>query len=192
MTPPNFEEARDILKAIAAAGNRADEVIQSVRAMYSQTDQIVTPLDVNELIRQTIALVRGEFEVARIAIQLELASQLPLISAHRVQLQQVVLNVVTNAADAMRTVTDRARVLRIESGISQSNSVEVTIKDSGTGIEPENIDRIFDAFFTTKSNGMGIGLAICRSIVEDHGGTLTASAGAPHGSVFRIALPTNR
>ena len=160
--------------------------------MYSQSNQIVTPLDVNELIRQTIALVRGEFEVARIAIQLELASQLPLISAHRVQLQQVVLNVVTNAADAMRTVTDRARVLRIKSGVSQSNSVEVTIKDSGTGVEPENIDHIFDAFFTTKTNGMGIGLAICRSIVEAHGGTLTASARAPHGSVFRIALPNNR
>ena len=192
MTPPNFDEARDVFKVIAADVNRADEVIQSVRAMYSQSNQIVTPLDVNELIRQTIALVRGEFEVARIAIQLELASQLPLISAHRVQLQQVVLNVVTNAADAMRTVTDRARVLRIESGVSQSNSVEVTIKDSGTGIEPENIDHIFDAFFTTKTNGMGIGLAICRSIVEAHGGTLTASARAPHGSVFRIALPNNR
>jgi signal transduction histidine kinase len=142
----------------------------------------------NELIRQTITLVRDEFDAARIAIQLELTSQLPLISAHRGQLQQVVLNLITNAAYAMRTVADRARVLRIESRVSQFNSVEVTIKDTGTGIEPEHIGRIFDAFFTTKTNGMGLGLAICRSIVEAHGGTLSASAGAPNGSVFRIAF----
>jgi signal transduction histidine kinase len=102
------------------------------------------------------------------------------------------LNVVTNAADAMRNVTDRARVLRVQSNLSQSNSVEVAIEDSGAGIEPEKIDRIFDAFFTTKTNGMGMGLAICRSIVEAHGGTLSASAGVPYGSVFRIALPSNR
>jgi PAS domain S-box-containing protein len=187
-TPPNFNEAVDAFKRIAATGNRADEIIGSIRTMYSQSNQIGTPLDLNELIRQTITLVRDEFDAARIAIQLELTSQLPLISAHRGQLQQVVLNLITNAADAMRTVADRARVLRIESRVSQFNSVEVTIKDTGTGIEPEHIGRIFDAFFTTKTNGMGLGLAICRSIVEAHGGTLSASAGAPNGSVFRIAF----
>jgi PAS domain S-box-containing protein len=187
-TSPNFNEGADAFKRIVAAGKRADEIIESIRAMYSQSNQIEMPLDLNELIRQTMTLVRDEFETARIAIQLELTSQLPLISAHPGQLQQVVLNLITNAADAMRNVADRARVLRIESRVFQSNSVEVTIKDTGTGIEPEHIGRIFDAFFTTKTNGMGLGLAICRSIVESHGGTLSASAGDPHGSVFRIAF----
>ena len=190
-TPPNLDEARNALKNIDADGHRAGEIIQSVRAMFSQSDQAGTALDVNELIRETIALVRGDFEAARIAVQLALASQLPLISAHRGQLQQVVLNVVTNAADAMRN-TDPARVLRIESKPFQSDGVEVTVEDSGTGIEPENINRIFDAFFTTKANGMGMGLAICRLIVEAHGGTLSVAPAVPHGSVFRVVLPNNR
>jgi signal transduction histidine kinase len=125
-------------------------------------------------------------------VQFELDPKLPLVFAHRGQLQQVVLNVVTNAADAMRTIMDRARVLQIESRLLQSGGLEVNVKDSGTGIEQKDIPRIFDPFFTTKTNGMGMGLAICRSIVEDHGGTLSALAGTPDGSVFRIMLPSNR
>jgi signal transduction histidine kinase len=158
--------------------------------MFSPTDQPESILNMNELIRETVALLHGDVDAARIVIRLELASQLPLISAHRVQLQQVILNLVTNAIDAMRGVMDRVHELQIESKPFKSNGVEVTVRDSGTGIEPEDVDRIFDSFFTTKSNGMGMGLSICRSIVEAHGGQLTAGAAHPHGSVFQIVLPS--
>jgi signal transduction histidine kinase len=133
-------------------------------------------------------LVRDDLEAAGIVVQLELAAQLPLISAHGGQLQQVILNVVTNAADAMRAVTDRGRVLTVKC-VSEANSVAVSVQDSGTGIDPKDIGRIFDPFFTTKATGMGIGLAVCRMIIRAHGGGLSALPAVPHGSVFRIVLP---
>ncbi len=186
---PDLDEVRDTLTHIVADGHRASEVIQSVRAMFAKGDHAGTPLDTNELIRETIALASNELEAARVVVDLELHEQLPLISAHRGQLQQVVLNIITNAADAMRTIDDRARVLRVRSRSFDLNGVAVSVQDSGTGIDPKNIDRVFDAFFTTKTNGMGMGLAICRSIVEAHGGNLSVSPGVPHGSVFHIVLP---
>jgi signal transduction histidine kinase len=187
--PPAYEDALESFKDIAADGHRASEVIQSVRAMFGKSEQTGAPLDTNELIRESVAIVHGELDAARIEVQLELAPQLPLITAHRGQLQQVILNIVTNAADAMRTVIDRTRVLRIESSTFEAKGVAVTVEDSGTGIEPKDVDKIFNPFFTTKSKGMGMGLAICRSIVEAHGGTLSVAPGMPHGSVFRIVLP---
>jgi PAS domain S-box-containing protein len=187
--PPNLDKVRSTFRDIASDGHRASEVIQSVRAMFSHGDQPGIALDVNEIVRDTIALMRGELGAARISAQLELASQLPTIPAHRVQLQQVLLNIVSNAVDAMRAISDRSRVLRIKSRPVESDGVEVTVEDSGTGIDPESVDRIFDAFFTTKPNGMGMGLAICRSIVEAHGGALSVSANGPNGSTFRIVLP---
>ncbi len=186
---PDLDEVRDTLTHIVADGHRASEVIQSVRAMFAKGDHAGTPLDTNELIRETIALASNELEAARVVVDLELHEQLPLISAHRGQLQQVVLNIITNAADAMRTIDDRARVLRVRSRSFDLNGVAVSVQDSGTGIDPKNIDRVFDAFFTTKTNGTGMGLAICRSIVEAHGGNLSVSQGVPHGSVFHIVLP---
>jgi signal transduction histidine kinase len=191
-TPPGLDQIRDAFNDIAAGGHRADEVIQSVRAIFSHTEHEVTRLDANELIRETIAILRGDLEVARISVQLELAANLPLISAHRGQLQQVVLNLVTNAADAMRIIMDRGRVLKVKSETNDAGEFALFVEDSGTGIDQKNMDRIFDAFFTTKSKGMGMGLAICRSIVESHGGTLSASPNAPHGSVFRVVLPRAR
>jgi PAS domain S-box-containing protein len=188
-TVPDLDEARDTLKHIAADGHRASEVIQSVRAMFAKGDHAENILDTNDLIRETIAIAHGELEAAKVDVQLELAGHLPLISAHRGQLQQVVLNIITNAADSMRTIDDRPRVLRVRSMASEPKGVAVSVQDSGAGIDPKNIDRIFDAFFTTKTNGMGMGLAICRSIVEAHGGNLLVSQGVPHGSVFHIVLP---
>jgi PAS domain S-box-containing protein len=185
-TPPSLDEARDTFKDIAAAGHRADEVIQSVRAMFSRTDQAEVAIDVNDLIRETVAIVRGDLEAASVSVELELASQVPLISGHRGQLQQVILNLITNAAEAMRTVTERA--LRIGSKPFNPNGLEVTVEDSGTGIQQKDVDRIFDAFFTTKAHGMGMGLAICRLVVEAHGGTLSVSPVAPHGAAFRLTL----
>jgi PAS domain S-box-containing protein len=185
---PNLDEARVTLEDIAANAHRANEVVQSVRGIIAKTDQALTSLDISELIRETIALVRGDLEAAGIVVQLELAAQLPLISAHKGRLQQVILNVVTNAADAMRAVTDRGRVLTVKCG-PEADNIAVLVQDSGTGIDPKNIEQIFDPFFTTKSNGMGIGLAICRTIIQAHGGKLSASPAVPHGSVFRIILP---
>jgi len=186
---PDLDEVRDTLTHIVADGHRASEVIQSVRAMFAKGDHAGTPLDTNELIRETVAIANNELEAAHVAVELELAGELPRVSAHRGQLQQVVLNIITNAAEAMRTVDDRARVLRVRSRPFDSNGVAVSVQDSGAGIDPKNIDHVFDAFFTTKANGMGMGLAICRSIVEAHGGNLSVSPGVPHGSVFHIVLP---
>ena len=143
----------------------------------------------NEVIRESIALVRTELEAAKITVQLELVEQLSLISAHKGQLQQVMLNLITNAADAMRSIEHRTRILRVKSEASGSSSVAISVQDNGTGIDLKDIDRIFDAFFTTKNTGMGMGLAICRSIIEAHGGTLSASLGVAQGSIFHIVLP---
>ena len=186
---PDFDEVRDALKHIVTDGHRASEVIQSVRSMFSKGDHEESPLDTNELIRETIAIASGELDAAKVTIELELSEPLPLISAHRGQLQQVVLNIVTNAADSMRSIDDRERLLRVRSRPFDSSGVALSVQDSGTGIAPENMDRIFDAFFSTKRDGMGMGLAICRSIVEAHGGSLSVSAAVPHGSVFHIVLP---
>jgi PAS domain S-box-containing protein len=188
-SPPALEEARETFADIVSDGHRASEVIQSVRTIFDQGDQPRSPLEINDVIRETMTLVRGELEAVGIAVQLELATRLPLILARRGQLQQVILNLVANAADAMRTVTGRTRSLTLKSEAEDSH-IAVSIEDAGTGIDPKNISRIFEAFFTTKTNGMGMGLAICRSIIESHGGTLMVSPGETYGAVFRLVLPT--
>jgi C4-dicarboxylate-specific signal transduction histidine kinase len=187
-SPPDLTEIRDALRHIAADGHRASDVIQSVRAVFTKGDQAGSPLDANALIRETIGILRPELEAAKIAVCLNLAPQLALLHGHKIQLQQVVLNIVSNAADAMRTVTDRPKVLTVKSAPNDWGGVAITIEDSGIGIESENADRVFDPFFTTKAHGMGMGLAICRSIVEAHGGSLSMSPGSPHGSVFHVSL----
>ena len=194
-TPPNVGKAQASLKRIADDANRAARIMQSVRAMFGDVGlgghaQPRTLADANELIQESIAILRGELEAANIVAQLELAKELPPVSADSGQLQQVLINLITNAADAMRGITDRARVLKLTSRTLESNAVAVSIEDTGTGIDPGNLDRIFQAFFTTKPNGMGLGLAICQSIVESHGGTMTVGANVPHGSIFRINLPS--
>jgi PAS domain S-box-containing protein len=188
---PDLDEARDAFRHIVEDGYRTSEVIQSVRAMFAKGDQTGDLLDANNLVCDTIAIVRGELDAARIFVKLELADKLPSIAGHKGQLQQVILNAVNNAADAMRPVADRARLLTVTSGALESNEVALSIEDSGTGVDPKDADRIFEAFFTTKSNGMGMGLAICRSIIEAHGGRLSVSPAAVHGSVFRMILPAS-
>lgn len=190
--PPGLDEARETFSDIVADGHRASEVIQSVRAIFNKGEQSGSLLRMNGLVQETIAIVRGDLEAANIRLQTALAAQLPAVRAHKGQLQQVILNIVTNAIDAMRAVTDRERLLKVRCAVLPGAQVELAVEDSGMGIRPDDMERIFDAFFTTKSNGMGMGLAICRSIVEAHGGTLTVSAREPHGSVFRIVLPCNR
>jgi len=188
-SPPDIAEVRAALEAIAADGHRSSDVMHSIREAFTQSDQAQTLVDANELIRETLSLVRPELEAAKIAVQLELEPQLPLVSAYRGQLQQVILNLVTNATDAMRAVPGRAAVLSMQCRPLEAHGVELTVADSGPGIDPQNLERIFEVFFTTKSHGMGLGLAICRSIIEAHGGKLWAEPGNPYGARFRMQLP---
>jgi signal transduction histidine kinase len=160
--------------------------------MFSGDNQEGTLVDANELVRDTIALLHGDLAAAGIVVDVELFPELPPAFGHSGQLQQIILNIITNAADAMRTVSNRTRLLRVKSAVIDPNRIMLSFEDSGTGIDSKNIERIFDPFFTTKSQGMGMGLAICRSIVEAHGGNLTVSPGIPHGSVFQITLPLAR
>jgi PAS domain S-box-containing protein len=186
---PDLDEVRASFRQIVAGGVRAGEVIQSVRAVFAHNHQAESRLDASGLVRDAIALVRSDVEAAGVSIELGLAGDLPQVMGHRGQLQQVILNLIGNAVEAMRPDLQRARILTLKTESSGHAGVAIAVRDSGIGIDPQNIDRIFNAFFTTKSNGMGMGLAICRSIIEAHGGTLAVQPGQPHGCEFHVVLP---
>jgi PAS domain S-box-containing protein len=189
-TPPDLDEARSSLKRIIADGHRAGEVISSIRTMFKRDNQEKALLEINPLILEVLALLHRELQNQRISVQTELAEGLPEVLVNRVQLQQVMLNLLVNAVEAMGTMTDRARSLRVKSEIQQPHDVLITVQDSGPGIDRKNLDRIFRPFFTTKENGMGMGLSICQSIIEAHDGHLYALSDVDEGSVFKIFLPT--
>jgi signal transduction histidine kinase len=149
------------------------------------------PLDVNDVVKEVIALVQRELTSHRVSLRMELAPALPMIFGDRVQLQQVIINLVMNGIEAMQSVTDRPRELAIRSGHDETQQVLVSVTDCGVGISAEDVDRLFNAFFTTKSSGMGMGPSICRSIMEAHGGRLWATANIPHGATFQLTLPVN-
>lgn len=157
--------------------------------MFKNDSRKKALLDVNEVIREVMALLRSELHNRQIVVQDELNPKLPPVLADGVQLQQVIANLVTNAIEAMDAIDDGARTLRVMSSRSKSDGVLITVEDSGPGIDPENADRIFHPFFTTKSQGMGMGLSICRSIIEAHDGYLSARSAVHRGSVFQISLP---
>jgi signal transduction histidine kinase len=144
----------------------------------------------NDLIREVIAVVHGELESHQVILQTELRDGLPAVLAEQTQLQQVILNLIMNAVDAMGSVADRDRVVIVRSDMDGSAHTLITVEDSGTGIEPSHMSRIFEPFFTTKAHGMGMGLSICHSIIELHGGQLQVSARSPYGSIFCAKLPT--
>jgi PAS domain S-box-containing protein len=187
---PDIERACDVLKRIVSDTQHASEVIDGIRSMFKNEGQAKTMQDVNELIREALTLVRTEVENQHVSICTELSAELPQVPANQIQLRQVMVNLITNAVDAMSAVTNRARVLRIKTEEHKLDGVLITVEDSGVGIEPQNLDRIFDTFFTTKSQGMGMGLSICRSIVESHEGHPSVAAAQPHGSIFHVSLPT--
>jgi PAS domain S-box-containing protein len=187
----NLDEARLAVDWIIREGNRAGEVIRRVRALAKKTDIEKTPLDVNDVVREALALVQRELTSHRVSLRMELASALPSVLGDRVQLQQVTINLVMNGIEAMQSVTDRPRELVIQSRQDETQQVLVSVTDCGVGISATDADRLFHAFFTTKSSGMGMGLSICRSIVEAHGGRLWATANMPHGATFQFALPVN-
>ena len=190
-TPPDLDEARAALQRMNSDSHRASNVIESIRAMFRASGRERVALSINESILEAVAHARGDLQAARISIQLELASGLPLVLGDKGQLQQVILNIIANAAEAIGQVAEQARVLRIQSTELEEGGVQVSIADSGPGINPKDLGRIFDPFYTTKLDGMGMGLAISQSIIKAHGGLLSASAGNPRGSVFRFALPVS-
>ena len=187
----DLNEVRHILNDIMKDGNRASEVIRRVRALANKTDIEKVQLDVNDVVKEIIALVQREIDNHQVSLRMELAPALPMILGDRVQLQQVIINLVMNGIEAMQSVTDRPRELVIRSHRDEPRRVLVSVTDSGVGISAENADRLFNAFFTTKSSGMGVGLSISRSIVEAHGGRLWTTANVPHGATFQLALPVN-
>jgi PAS domain S-box-containing protein len=188
-TTPDVNETRGVLQAIVRETKRMDNIVSGIRTLFKTGAAAGVSVDLNELIREVLAIAQTEHWNSQIEVHTSLVENLPFVSADRVQLQQVILNLITNAIDAMETVIDRERRLRVVSELKGDDGIFVTIEDTGTGFAPGDIDRIFDTFFTTKSHGMGMGLAICRTIVEAHGGRLSASPGYPYGAVFRIVLP---
>jgi PAS domain S-box-containing protein len=188
---PDLQAAHRCVEWIIDDGKRANEVIRRVRALAKRTDIERVPLDVSDVLKETIALVEHELTSYGVSLQTELAPALPMIMADRVQLQQVIINLVMNGIEAMQTVTDRPRELVIRSCQDEKKQVLVSVTDYGVGIPAENTDRLFTAFFTTKSSGLGMGLSICRSIMEAHGGRLWATTNLPHGATFQFTLPAN-
>jgi C4-dicarboxylate-specific signal transduction histidine kinase len=186
---PDLEEVHAALKRINNDAHRASEVIQGIRSIFKKAPQQGALIDINDVVLEVLALVHGELINYRVSAISNLLPNLPRVRADRVQLQQVILNLIMNAVEAMGTVADRARVLNVASQLDEPNAVLVTVQDTGPGIDPNRMDRIFDAFFSTKSSGMGMGLFICRSIVESHGGRLWATAAVPQGAIFHLVLP---
>jgi PAS domain S-box-containing protein len=186
---PDLDEASAALRRIVDNGNRASAVIVGIRSMFQRDFGERGPINLNDLIDEVLGIARGELERHRVLLENELCDQLPTIIAERTQVQQVILNLVMNAVDAMSSVTDRKRILIVRSEIDEFDHVLITVEDSGTGIELSDTSRIFDAFFTTKAQGMGMGLSVCRTIIESHGGRLWYSARSPHGSSFSAKLP---
>jgi PAS domain S-box-containing protein len=189
---PDVDEARAAFTRIVNDGHRAGEVIESIRAMFKNVDQEKTPIDINELVRDMLGLMLGELRANHVSVQTTLDDSLPDVTGNRVQLQQVILNLIRNAIEAMNSVTNRARVLRIGSVVHEPDGVLVSVEDSGTGLNPNDTERIFDSFFTTKPQGTGLGLSISRSIIEGHRGRLWASPGIDHGALFNVLLPAVR
>ena len=188
--PADIDEATANLNRIINDSRRASEVFDSILTLFRREDQERQAIDVNEIALEVLQSSRGELAEHRVITRTELASELPLISGHRRQLQQVISNLVQNAIEAMDNTTDRDRVLRVRTGLHNRDAIIVAVEDSGPGVDPKQSGSIFDAFFTTKSHGIGLGLAICRMIVERHGGQLTAASDGNNGARFQFVLPT--
>ena len=188
--PPALDEARRSVEDMISDARRASEVIHSIRALSKKTDAEKVPLDINDVIREGSRLVQREAITHGASLRLELAPELPSILGDRVQLQQVIINLVINAIQAMASVTDRPRILLIRSQQSEDGHVLVAVRDSGTGIEAKSVNKLFKAFFTTKPSGMGMGLSICRTIIEAHSGQVSAANNSGPGATFQLILPS--
>jgi len=187
--PPNVDGARETARRTIRDGNRACEVITRLRALFSKKDASTESVDLNEATREVVALSSSKLQKNKVILGLELADDLPFVTGDRVQLQQVILNLLANASDAMSTVDDRPRKLLIKTEQDEGDRVRLTVQDAGVGFDPQTAGRLFDAFYTTKDDGMGIGLSVSRSIIESHHGRLWAAPNDGPGTTFSFSVP---
>jgi signal transduction histidine kinase len=186
---PNVDGARETARRTIRDGNRASELIKRLRVLFGKKDPTVEPVDLNEATREVIELSLNRLQRDRAILRTELAADLPPVTGDRVQLQQVILNLLQNASDAMSSVEDRPRQLLIRTERDEGDRVRLTVRDSGIGFGPQALDRVFDAFYTTKNDGMGIGLSVSRSIIESHHGRLWAAPNDGPGATFSFSIP---
>jgi C4-dicarboxylate-specific signal transduction histidine kinase len=187
-TPPKLEKARSTAEKVIAASHRASQILDDIRNLFGTAERAQSPVDVNDLVVSSLRVLDSDLKSHNITTRIELATQLPAIMGHNGQLQEVIVNLIQNAVDAMDSTDTDRRVLQVRTE-HNGDAVSVEIEDTGPGIDPKKSDSIFDVFFTTKPHGMGLGLAICRMIVERHEGRLVVSSANPHGAIFRIMLP---
>lgn len=188
---PNLAEARQAIERIIKDSYRASAVISRIRTLVKKTPPRSDLVDLNEVIVEVFALAQNEARRNRVLLKRQLSDDLPQVRGDRVQLQQVLLNLIMNGLEAMNNSKNGARELSVSSNKDEAGNVAIAVSDSGEGIDPANLDRVFDAFFSTKPDGMGMGLAICRTIIESHGGRIWAIPNSPKGAVFQFTLPTN-
>jgi signal transduction histidine kinase len=190
--PPNLEKARQAVERVVKDASRASEVVGRVRGLAKRSSPHKDVLNINEIVLETLALTRGEIEQNRIVLRTQLSAVLPLVPGDRIQLQQVILNLIINAVESMNPVAEGPRELLVSSAQNEAGEVLLAVCDSGTGLDPGKLDHLFDAFYTTKPEGMGMGLTINRSIIEAHGGRIWATRRVPQGAIFQFTLPTGR
>jgi C4-dicarboxylate-specific signal transduction histidine kinase len=190
--PPNLPEAKQAVERIVENGNRASNIIERIRDLAKRSSMQKERLNINEPIQEIISLTTTEIQQNRISLHTQLSDNLPFVLGDRVQLQQVLLNLILNAIEAMSSATEGSRDMLISTAENGSGNIIVTVRDSGCGLETNTLARLFDAFYTTKRNGMGMGLAISRSIVEAHDGQIWAMPNTSHGAIFQFTLPTVR
>jgi signal transduction histidine kinase len=188
-SPPDHDEVRASLNNMVKDGFRTSEVFDGIRALFRKADDGLNQVDINEIILATLQSLREEFVDHEIEIRSALASGLPPVDGHKGQLQEVISNLIHNAVDAMDATTDRSRILRVTTEFHGDDAIKLTVEDSGPGIDANKLEGIFGVFITTKSQGMGLGLAICRMIIEKHRGQITASSDGKNGALFQVILP---
>lgn len=186
---PNINGAQETVRRIVRDANRVSDIIARLRALFSQRERPSELLDLNDALREVVSLSLEQLQSRRVTLRAEFADGLPPIRGDRVQLQQVLLNLIRNGSDAMNDVDDRPRQLTIRTSATEAGGVLVAVQDSGSGVHPADLDRVFDAFYTTKPDGLGMGLSICRTIIDAHGGKLWATAAVPYGAIFQFTLP---
>ena len=186
--PPDLDEARQAFGDIVRDGNRAAAIVHRIRNLSKKAPARDERVDISAVIREVIELTRSEVMKNGVLVQTQLAEGLPLVQGDRVELQQVILNLILNAVEAMSEMSEGSRELLITTGKTESDDVLVAVRDSGPGLAPDAFERLFEGFYTTKPSGMGLGLSICRSILEGHGGRLWATANSPRGAVFQVTL----
>jgi signal transduction histidine kinase len=191
-TPPNVDGAVETARRTIRDGDRASDVITRLRALFARKPPMVGPVDLNEAAREVIALSVAELRRNRVVVRTELAGDLPVVTGDRVQLQQVLINLLRNASEAMNAVNDRPREIMIRTARDEGDRVYLSVRDAGVGFEPQGMDKLFDAFYTTKPDGMGIGLSVSRSIVESHHGRLWVVPNDGPGVTFAFSIPIAR